>query len=151
MDNLVSLVIVVVIIVIAVLVRIAQGQALDKAKKAYRESLAALSADPTNTSLRQSTLALGRTYSNLTRNRRGVTLFDEVVLAREAEALKLPEEDRARLFSSLLLSFEESSQDAEIAQAWAEEAARRDQTMESGEEPGIPAEEVFRRLRSLPR
>src|SRR5262245_618746 len=65
----------------------------------------------------------------------------------EAEALKLPEEDRAQLFSSLLLSFEESSRDAEIDQAWAEEAARRDQAMESGEEPGIPADEVFRKLR----
>jgi putative addiction module component (TIGR02574 family) len=66
----------------------------------------------------------------------------------EAEAMKLSEEERARLFSSLLLSFEESSRDAEIAQAWAEEAARRDEAMESGEEPGIPAEEVFRKLRS---
>ncbi len=69
----------------------------------------------------------------------------------EAEALKLPEEDRARLFSSLLLSFEGTPQDEEIAQAWAEEAARRDRAMESGEEPGIPAEEVFGRLRSRPR
>jgi len=33
------------------------------------------------------------------------------------------------------------------ARVWAEEAARRDQVMESGEETGIPAEEVFRRLR----
>ena len=66
----------------------------------------------------------------------------------EAEAMKLSEEERARLFSSLLLSFEESSRDIEIAQAWAEEAARRDEAMESGEEPGIPAEEVFRKLRS---
>jgi putative addiction module component (TIGR02574 family) len=66
----------------------------------------------------------------------------------EAEAMKLSEEERARLFSSLLLSFEESSRDTEIAQAWAEEAARRDEAMESGEEPGIPAEEVFRKLGS---
>jgi putative addiction module component (TIGR02574 family) len=69
----------------------------------------------------------------------------------EAEAMKLSEEDRARLFSSLLLSFEESPPDAEIAQAWAEEALRRDQAMESGEEPGIPADEVFRRLRARTR
>jgi putative addiction module component (TIGR02574 family) len=66
----------------------------------------------------------------------------------EAEALSLPEEDRARLFERLLFSFEETSPNDEIAQAWAEEAARRDQAMESGELPGIPAEEVFRRLRS---
>jgi hypothetical protein len=39
-------------------------------------------------------------------------------------------------------------QENEITQVWAEEAARRDQDMESGEEPGIPAEEVLQRLRS---
>jgi putative addiction module component (TIGR02574 family) len=65
----------------------------------------------------------------------------------EAEALRLPEEDRARLFESLLLSFDET-QEEENARVWAEEAARRDQAMDSGEEPGIPADEVFRRLRS---
>jgi putative addiction module component (TIGR02574 family) len=62
--------------------------------------------------------------------------------------LRLPEEARARLVESLLFSFEETAQENEIAQVWAEEAARRDQAMESGEEPGIPAEEVFKRLRS---
>lgn len=66
----------------------------------------------------------------------------------EAEALRLPEEDRARLFESLLRSFDESTYEEENTRVWAEEAARRDQAMESGEEPGIPAEEVFRRLRS---
>jgi putative addiction module component (TIGR02574 family) len=66
----------------------------------------------------------------------------------ETEVLRLPEEDRARLVESLLLSFEETAQEEEVARVWAEEAARRDQAMESGEEPGIPADEVFRRLRS---
>lgn len=66
----------------------------------------------------------------------------------ETEALRLPEEDRARLFESLLLSFDEITHEEENARVWAEEAARRDQAMESGEEPGIPAEEVFKRLRS---
>ncbi|MFY9819900.1 MAG: addiction module protein [Thermoanaerobaculia bacterium] len=62
----------------------------------------------------------------------------------EAEALNLPEADRARVFESLLLSFQ-APEDDEITRAWAEEAERRDQAMESGEEPGIPAEEVFRK------
>jgi putative addiction module component (TIGR02574 family) len=66
----------------------------------------------------------------------------------EAEALSLPEDERARLFERLLLSFEEAAPDDEIAQAWAEDAARRDEAMERGEEPGIPAEEVFRKLRT---
>lgn len=66
----------------------------------------------------------------------------------EAEVLRLPEEDRARLVQSLLLSFEETAQEEEVARVWAGEAARRDQAMGSDEEAGIPADEVFRRLRS---
>jgi putative addiction module component (TIGR02574 family) len=67
----------------------------------------------------------------------------------ETEALKLPQDARVRLFESLLRSFQGAPiQDDGIAQAWAEEAERRDRSMESGEETGIPAEEVFRRLRS---
>jgi hypothetical protein len=50
----------------------------------------------------------------------------------------------------LLQSFQEerASGEASIAQAWIEEAESRDQEMESGREPGIPTEEVFRKLRS---
>jgi hypothetical protein len=66
----------------------------------------------------------------------------------EAEALNLSEDDLAHVFESLLLSFQ-GPEDDEIALAWAEEAERRDQAMESGEEPGIPAEEVFRKAQSL--
>jgi len=67
----------------------------------------------------------------------------------EAEALRLPEESRAHLFERLLRSFTEAPDvDAEIARTWGEEAARRDQAMDAGIEKGIPAEEVFARLRS---
>jgi len=65
----------------------------------------------------------------------------------EADALDLSQEDRTRLFERLLLSFDAPADD-EVARAWAEEALRRDEAMESGEEPGVPAEEVFQRLRS---
>jgi putative addiction module component (TIGR02574 family) len=68
----------------------------------------------------------------------------------EAEALGLPEKSRARLVEHLFLSFREEpgGDEAGIVQAWIEEAERRDQKMDSGREPGIPAEEVFRKLRS---
>lgn len=67
----------------------------------------------------------------------------------ESEALKLPQDARVRLFESLLQSFQEAPDPADrLSQIWAEEAERRDRSMESGEDPGIPAEEVFRRLRS---
>jgi hypothetical protein len=67
----------------------------------------------------------------------------------EAEALALPEELRAKLVGMLLLSFEKANQsDDEVAQAWAEEAERRDEEMERGDQQGVPAEEVFDRLGS---
>lgn len=66
----------------------------------------------------------------------------------EAEALKLPEESRAKLVERLLLSFDEAEMDREVEQSWLEEAERRDREMTESGDPGIPAAEVFRRLRS---
>ena len=68
----------------------------------------------------------------------------------EDEVLRLPGESRARLIERLLASFQvQAGSDAEgIAIAWAEEAQRRDDEMSSGSEKGVPAEEVFSKLRS---
>ena len=51
-----------------------------KAREAYQTALANLRSNPSNPHLREEALHLGRVYSHLTRNRRGVTLFDEVAL-----------------------------------------------------------------------
>lgn len=59
---------------------------LREAEAAYRSSLAKLKKQPTNPDLRQTTLALGRAYSNLTRDSKGVTLFDEVALSNDINA-----------------------------------------------------------------
>lgn len=61
-------------------------KALDKARQDYQDSLSILKADSANTDLRQRTLHLGRMYSNLTRNKTGVTLFDEVALMNDINA-----------------------------------------------------------------
>lgn len=67
----------------------------------------------------------------------------------EAEALKLPEGSRAELLERLMLSFQRSLDwDDPIARTWAEEAERRDQEMTATGDEGVPAEEVFRQLRS---
>jgi putative addiction module component (TIGR02574 family) len=67
----------------------------------------------------------------------------------EAEALKLPEQERAELLGRLMRSFTDAlAMDQEVAEAWAQEAARRDEEMESGYTAGIPADEVFEELRS---
>ena len=67
----------------------------------------------------------------------------------ETEALKLPEESRLKLFETLLHSFEKAEDlDAEVALVWAQEAEQRARAMEDGSEPGIPAEEVFARIRA---
>jgi hypothetical protein len=65
----------------------------------------------------------------------------------QAAALELPEESRAELMEVLLLSFEDA-EDRGIINAWAEEAERRDEEMTRTGDPGIPADEVFERLRS---
>jgi hypothetical protein len=66
----------------------------------------------------------------------------------EAEVLRLPEKPRAELLARLLASFDESlAIDARIAEAWAEEAAKRDEEMAADEGLGMSASEVFRELR----
>jgi hypothetical protein len=57
-----------------------------QAKANYQDSLAQLKSNPTNASLRQQTLELGRYYSNLTRKKKGVTIFDEMALMNDINA-----------------------------------------------------------------
>jgi putative addiction module component (TIGR02574 family) len=63
----------------------------------------------------------------------------------EAEALKLPTHERARLAEALIASLDEED---EISAAWADEAERRDEELRSGAVQGTPAEEVFDRIRA---
>ena len=68
-------------------------------------------------------------------------------LATQAE--ELDEQELAQLLSSLLETYEERFAMApDVAQAWSDEAARRAEEMRSGEDPGVPAEEVLARLRA---
>ncbi len=67
----------------------------------------------------------------------------------EAEVLKLPQQARAELLGRLMRSLADTSaMDPDVAEAWAQEAIRRDEEMESGSVAGIPSEEVFEELRS---
>jgi hypothetical protein len=74
------------VVVIGLLAGLGKNQAAAEAKKAYEVSLTDLKSDPTNAELRQATLELGRKYSNLTRNGKGVALFDEVALMNDLNA-----------------------------------------------------------------
>jgi hypothetical protein len=58
----------------------------EAARLAYLASLEELKANPNNPDLKQKTLGLGRSYSNLTRNKSGATLFDEVALMNDINA-----------------------------------------------------------------
>jgi hypothetical protein len=62
------------------------SQALSKARGAYQDSLERLKASPSNPDLRQLTLALGRQYSNLTRDKKGVTVYDEMAVMNDISA-----------------------------------------------------------------
>jgi hypothetical protein len=80
------LVVIVIIVIVLVVSSNNKNKALAKARAAYRLSLQRLKSHPTDADLRQRTLQLGRVYSNLTRNRRGVTVVDEVVLMNDISA-----------------------------------------------------------------
>ncbi len=56
------------------------------AKRNYKESLETLKNNPVNADLRQKTLKFGRVYSNLMRNSKGNTVFDEVALMNDINA-----------------------------------------------------------------
>lgn len=67
----------------------------------------------------------------------------------EAEALQLPEQARAELLGRLMRSLVDTpSRDGDVLDAWAEEAVRRDEEMDSGSVVGIPADEVFAELKN---
>lgn len=61
------------------------------------------------------------------------------------EARALPAEDQARLVNALLESYHRPS--PELSEAWRETIDRRMREIESGAVEGIPAEEVFSRIR----
>jgi cytochrome c-type biogenesis protein CcmH/NrfG len=63
-----------------------KNQAVEAARRAYQESLSKLKTKPTDADLKQATLALGRSYSTLTRDKKGHTLFDEVALMNDINA-----------------------------------------------------------------
>lgn len=52
----------------------------------YQQSLGLLKQQPNNPELRQRALEWGRYYSNLTRDNKGVTIYDEVALANDINA-----------------------------------------------------------------
>jgi hypothetical protein len=56
------------------------------AKKNYEDTLKALKREPANANLRQKALELGRAYSNLMRDQKGNTIFDEVALMNDINA-----------------------------------------------------------------
>ena len=65
----------------------------------------------------------------------------------EAEALKLPVMERARLAETLLKSLDALSED-EHRHFWTEEATRRDAELDADPSRGRSAEEVFRDARA---
>ena len=69
----------------------------------------------------------------------------------KARALKLSPPDRDELVRTLIASIDGDPEGTpeEIAQAWDEEVARRIADFEAGKTKGIPAEEVFAKIRAL--
>ena len=73
-------------LVIGIVIASSAEKTKEKARLAYVEALEKLKANPTNSDLRQSTLALGRSYANMMRDNKGHTTFDEVALMNDINA-----------------------------------------------------------------
>lgn len=78
--------ILIVVVFLGLLFAWVKEKAKSESHKKYQASLKDLEADPRNAVLRQRTLALGRTYSNLMRDNKGNTVFDEVALMNDINA-----------------------------------------------------------------
>ena len=66
----------------------------------------------------------------------------------EAEVLLLPKQSQVTLLARMLERLGQSNEiNQEVASVWVEEAELRDRSMDSDETAGIPAEQVFQRVR----
>lgn len=63
-----------------------RAKAKEDAWRQYQEYLGHYRRDPTNPTLREYALQAGRSYSNLCRNSKGVTIYDEVALMNDLNA-----------------------------------------------------------------
>jgi hypothetical protein len=79
-------VLIILVIMFAVFVGQAAAKATQEAQQNYHAGLQRLKENPTNAVLRQEVLALGREYSNRTRNQQGITIYDEVALKNDIDA-----------------------------------------------------------------
>ncbi len=75
------------------------------------------------------------------------TLLDDL----KTRALQLAPRERDELIGALIESIDEQPEGTpeEIARAWDEEIGRRIDDFEAGRTKGVPAEEVFARIRAL--
>ena len=80
------IIIIVIIVIIGIWGGISLSNQVQKAKENYEKSLAKLKENPTDADLKQATLELGRIYSNLTRDSKGVTTVDEIALMNDINA-----------------------------------------------------------------
>jgi Putative addiction module component len=67
----------------------------------------------------------------------------------EAEVLLLPKQSQATLLARMLERLGQSNEiDREVSSVWLEESELRDRAMDNGQVAGIPAEQVFQRVRT---
>jgi hypothetical protein len=87
MDPYMWCIIVPIIMIVLIFVKAAADRkAIEAARYAYQEALTDLKKHPADPNKKQHALTLGRTYSNLTRNKRGVTIFDEMAVMNDLNA-----------------------------------------------------------------
>lgn len=93
MNSFACLIVIVFSIAAIVFILVGQSRARTDAEQrrqaahdAYKAALANLKISPSNPHLKEEALRLGRSYANLTRDQKGVTIFDEVALSNDISA-----------------------------------------------------------------
>ena len=71
---------------IMIFISLEKQKARERAYGEYQDSLTLLKREPGNSDFRQRTLGLGRVYSDLMRDKKGNTVFDEVALMNDINA-----------------------------------------------------------------
>ena len=79
---------IIILIIVFIAVRRSKAAEVGAAHQWYENLLDQLKQNPNDPELYQATLEAGRTYSNLTRERRGVTIYDEAALSNDLNAAR---------------------------------------------------------------
>jgi hypothetical protein len=115
--------------------RAGKRKRIEEARIAYQSSLKALKFDPTNATLKQQTLSLGRVYARAVREGGSETVFDEMALSNDLSA--------ATASASASSSLASSSTSASVEKRLSDLASLREKGLIDEEEYARKREQIL--------